>query len=157
MIHDVTVLPNGDVLSERVIDPGSVSREALAVVETWIGAAEQSGGAAPCPAPDMAYLGLRWTEHEPGVALATLTARGVPLTTSILIRPGVSAWSVREVRGALQRLQRSIAGPGTEVGYDWHADDRRPLIQSLLHGLGDPEDLAMAADVETCMAAAWLR
>lgn len=157
IIHDVTIRPSGDLHSRREIDSAAVKPAAVAVCRQWIAA---GGGQYPRQRSEtpLHRLHLRLSSPGPGVAVATLSVGRVihvPVTTSVLLAADADPSAERQAVTAVQGMIRRIVSrtPGAEPGYDLAGVKERPLIASLI--LTPHADLAIVADIETCLAVAY--
>lgn len=157
--HDVTIAAMGERRSHRTHDTARLAPEA---VEVFAGMLARHGPAffEPIPIPAFAHLSLRWTAALPGVALATFGRGDHPYTTSVLLagtNPADEPAALRTVQGLVNDLLRQLAPAGTEPGYDLAGVRERPVIASVVLPSAVPgDDLQLIADMETCLAAAYI-
>jgi hypothetical protein len=155
LFHDVT-LEAGDLVSRRVHDTGTLAPEAVRVFTKML----RVGGdhfRKTIPVPGLGRLELSWTSETRGAAMATFWSGGKhPLTTSALLSgldPAADAEAAQALQGLALQLFR---GTPIEPGFSLRAIAERPLIASLIvPALEVHPDLAIVADMETCLAAAF--
>lgn len=152
--HDFTVLATGDKRSHRQHDSDELEP---AAVEVFHGLLARNGPDFRADVhPHFPRIQLQWT-REGESALATFWSGQTPLTISALVAGSLPATD----RQVLQHLQQSIvrifADTPIEPGFDLLAISQRPAIITvpLLVPPSLREDLEIAADMETCLAAAF--
>lgn len=159
---DYTITAVGEVRSRRRQYSERLEPRALQFFRDLLHG--RDGFCEPVPLPELAHIELRWTAPIRGVALATCIARGELATTSILLSGDAGRAEELRVLAMVQReLITSIVHPlGVEPAFDALSIEERPVIASLVWpnpALGRSpsahEDLALIADMETCLGAAW--
>lgn len=160
--HDVTVTLRGQKLSRRTHESDRLVKAAVEVFRDMLG---RHGPAfrEPIPHAAFAHVQLQWTSEEAclGCALATFwrgAGKGGLLTTSAL----VSGRDPAADKAVLQHLQSTLCQilrrSGVEPAIDLLSLGERPLIASIPFPQSSAKamgDLAVVADMETCLAAAF--
>jgi hypothetical protein len=155
IFHDVTI-SIGSVYSRRTHDSAALVPGA---VEFFRSILDRSGPNFREPLPDrqLAHIELQWTRQGTAAA-ATFWSRGAPVTTSALA-PGLDAGDDETALRAIQELLvlRFHGDSATEPGFDLLTIAERPLLATVpipVPSAGSI-DLALIADMETCLAAAF--
>jgi hypothetical protein len=154
--YDCTVTLAGDAYSRRTHDSARLVRAAVDVFARML-AAHGDSFREPVPVPPgSAPVWLGWDAPEPGTAgLATFFAAGEVAVTSSVLLSGYDPAADRKAAVYLQALIRRCHPEQVEPGYDLMAIRERPVIVSVPLPWADPETMALVADMETCLAAAY--
>ena len=154
IFHDITIVI-GSVHSRRTHDTGGLVRAAVEVFRSMLNRHGENFRE-PLPVDGLGHIELNWT-RQGTAAVATFWSGGTPVTTSALA-PGLSADDDQAVLWGVQSLILRFHGDSpAEPGFDLLTIPDRPLIATLPIPVPvtNPADMAMIADMETCLAAAF--
>jgi hypothetical protein len=155
LFHDITIVI-GSVHSRRTHDTAALVSGAVEFFRSFL---DRSGPNFREPLPDrgLAHIELQWT-REGTAAVASFWSHGAPVTTSALA-PGLDIRDDETVLRAVQELLvlRFHGDSPSEPGFDLLRITQRPLLATMPIPvpMTSPADMAMIADMEICLAAAF--
>ncbi len=151
--HDITIVI-GSVHSRRTHDTAGLVPGAVEVFRSML---DRHGDnfREPLPIPAFAHIGLSWT-RQGTAAVASFWARGDPVTTSALA-PGLDAGDDHAALDGIQSLVLHFHGDSpSEPAFDLLTIADRPLLATVpIPVPSNRADMAIIADMETCLAAAF--
>lgn len=158
IFHDFTVTA-GRERSHRIHDSVTLERHAVVVFARML-AQHGDDFREPVEQDGFELYQLQWTSARPGAAIATFWHRGVPITTSALVS-GLDPSADLEVVRSTHTLavQMAQVSADAQPGQDLLCITERPAILSVILPsavLAGSEAIAMIADMETCLMAAFL-
>lgn len=142
IFHDYTLRADGSIVSHRVQETEKLVQEAVEIFSDLISGNDSFRKQVH---PGLS-IELYWT-HVGETALATFYGGDNVLLTTSALTAGKDRGVLDELAGMAGRIFRQPV-PRIEI-------DDRPLLVSLVWPFGRREDLALVADMETCLAAAF--
>ena len=152
VFHDVTIW-FGSVAARRTHDSATLRPAAVELFRDLI---ERHGEdfRVALPVEGLEHIELALSRAG-SAALATFWSRGAAVTTSALV-PGKNAGDDRQALEGLQSLVMLFFGDSpAEPGFDLLTIPDRPLLVTLPSPTPPSPDLAIIAEAETCLAAAF--